>query len=112
MVRGRLGRTAGTNGKSYLGHPSEGAYSGFGSSALPHEDLAGISAAYGCWDNSSGQPQFSKCAYISVLQHTNHGWIKGFARAELKVHIGCLEKAQEQLSIPGNCSFYYSCSTV
>lgn len=28
-VCGRLGRTAGTNGKSYLGHPSEGACSGF-----------------------------------------------------------------------------------
>lgn len=83
-VCGRLGRTAGTNGKSYLGHPSEGACSGFFSSALPHKDLAGISAACGFWDNSSGQQHFSKCAQISVLQHANRGWIEDFARAKVK----------------------------
>lgn len=34
---------------------SEGACSGFGFSALSHKGPAGISAASGCWDNSSEQ---------------------------------------------------------
>lgn len=39
---------------------SKGACSGFCSSALPHKGPAGISAASGCWDNSSEQEHFFK----------------------------------------------------
>lgn len=49
---------------------SEGACSGFGSSALPHKGLAGISAASGRWDNSSGQQHFFKmCLNLSPATH-------------------------------------------
>lgn len=51
-------------------HIYEGACCSFGLSALPHKGPAGISAASGCWDNSSGQQHvFKLCLDLGPAMH-------------------------------------------
>lgn len=84
-------KTAETNGQVTFALLVKGIRSAFGSSALLHKGLAGISATPRCLDNRSGQQHFfPKCAKISFLQCTKCNGMKGFARAKIKTVWGRL----------------------